>query len=712
MLASAAFRGANRSGTLLRFIVGAALEGRGHYLKEYTLGVEALGRGASFDARVDPIVRVEVSRLRSRLDLYYTTEGAADQLLIGLPKGSYVPQFSLRGSATVASPLSERPQQPDRLPPSPWPVRRRYALWLGAAALLVWYSLSIWLRVPPAITGQPLHVDIALGAPGAIAAQVGSSLALSPDGEVLVFVAVGSDGSTRLFARRLDELDAVELEGSRGAVGPFLSPDGRWVGFWAEGFVRKTLVAGGGSPVTLAEAPDFHGATWGAGDTIIARLDRSPNLWRIPVDGGAASLLPGFDGELATFRWPQLLPDGQTLLGTTMRAAGPAIEIVRRDGTGRRTLIQTGLWGRYLASGHLAYIDRGTLFAVPFDLQRFETCGAPVRMLDDVTYDQQFGFAHLDIAQDGTLVYMRSVASGLSTIRWLDGADRSRPLLDEPARYHWPRLSPDGRLLAYGLLEGGDPDIWTLDLASGAKTRLNGAGRQSAPFWSPDSQYLLYVDESERSVLWRRADGRGRAGVLLREPAVMWSFTPDGTRLAYHRWSDETSFDLWTVPVEITPDGPRAGEPEPFLTTGAFENYPAFSPDGRWLAYCSNESGTWEVYVRAYPDDGSRVRVSSGGGCMPAWPQGESRLFYQTVDHRMMVLDYRIEDGSFLPGPASTWSSLQLADTGVLSNFDAARNGAGIAALIGAGAGQQRPREHVTLVRGFFDELQRGLARP
>jgi serine/threonine-protein kinase len=328
----------------------------------------------------------------------------------------------------------------------------------------------------------------------------------------------------------------------------------------------------------------------------------------------------------------------------------------------------------------------------------------PLRVLDDVAHDPQFGFAQIAIADNGVLMYVRSSASGLSTIRWLDGGHASRPLLDEPARYQWPRLSPDGKQLAYGLLEGSDPDIWTLNLSTGVKTRLTGAGNQTSPVWTPDSRYLIYSDVTKPGLFWQRADGTGSAQLLVEGLVSAWSFTADGSRLAHHAWNDATSFDLATLTVEVTADGVRSNGTETLLATRAFENYPAFSPDGRWVAYCSNESGAWEVYVRAYPSGGERMRVSASGGCIPAWSPNTELLFYETVDQRMMALEYRVEDGLFVAGEAELWSSVRLANTGVIANFDASSTG--VVALVAADA-EQPPRDHVTLVTSFHDQLRR-----
>jgi hypothetical protein len=276
-----------------------------------------------------------------------------------------------------------------------------------------------------------------------------------------------------------------------------------------------------------------------------------------------------------------------------------------------------------------------------------------VRVLDDVAHDPQFGFAQLDVAGNGTLAYLRSPGSGLATIRWLDGGGATRPIVDEPARYQWPKPSADGRRLAYGLLEATDPDLWTLDLATGAKERVTGAGNQNAPIWSADSRFLFYSESPNAGIVWQRADASGTPQPLLPGSAAAWSLSPAGSR----------------------------------------------------LAYCSNDTGTREVYVRAVPDDGSRVRVSANGGCIAAWSTSGARLYYETGDRRLLALDYRVEGAVFVPDNAAVWSDVLLADTGVLANFDVAPGDAGIVALVAADAAEQRPRDHVTLVLEFFDEI-------
>jgi serine/threonine-protein kinase len=191
--------------------------------------------------------------------------------------------------------------------------------------------------------------------------------------------------------------------------------------------------------------------------------------------------------------------------------------------------------------------------------------------------------------------------------------------------------------------------------------------------------------------------------------AIPWSFTPDGRRLAYYAMSEDTALDLWTVPVEVTASGLRAGTSEPFRRTPAFEVYPAFSPDGRWIAYGSNESGSWEVYVRAFPDSGRQVQVSVHGGRIPAWSPATNELLYETDDHRVMAATYAVEQGEFVPAAPRPWSTMRLGDTGVIANFDVGTDGRSIAALVPA-SDEPAPRNLITFVTNIFDEIERRAA--
>jgi serine/threonine-protein kinase len=697
ILASHAFKGARRSADLLRYVVETALKEPGRAIKEHELGAEALGRGEKFDARFDPIARVEASRVRARLTQYYSTEGAADPVRIDIPKGGYTPVFSYRPADTPGAVVA--PQKPNREP----------LLWsaLGvAAALLAVLGALVLMRPAPAPPSAGTRTfDTALGAPGVLADQVGNSLQLTPDGKSLVMQVLLPDGSTRLFARAMDQLDAKELPGTVGAFQHFVSPDGRWAGFFNGNKIRKTLIDGGGTPVALADVSDVQGLAWGDDGYIYAALGPSNALRRIPENGGASTeVVVAPDGFSVS--WPQVLPGAKGLLFSQLERSKneTGIAVTRMDGSGSVVISRSGGYPRYAASGHVLYVDRGTLFAVGFDIETFKVSGPSRPVVRDVAFREPFRFAMYDIASDGTLVYLRSDPS---VIVWLDGSAQSRPLLGQPERYLFPKLSPDERRLAFAIGDGPLYALYVMDLVTGARQQIGGPGANiGGPVWSPDGEGMYVTMNSEPGLGWADSRGEAPAKVLLRGRAVPFSLAPDGKRLAYYLMSETTHFDLWTAPVDARDGDVALGATEVFLQTPAIETYPSISPDGKWLAYNSNESGDFDIYVRPFPGNGRPVQVSRDGGRIATWSQARQELFFATNDHRLMVVPYQVRNGEFVPGEPRQWADQQLSSIGVLASYDVAADGNHVVAVVPYSADGERARSHVTVVLNFFDLLK------
>jgi serine/threonine-protein kinase len=710
ILSSSTFTGAERSKTLLKFLVEHTVKDRADHLKEYTIGAEALGKGDSFDPRTDPIVRAEASRLRGRLERYYAVEGQADSVAVVLPKGSYVPRFESRTAAErTGTALSEAASAR-----SAW--RGRLA-WLALGAAAGATVAAIWFTARPAAPEERslMQFEVELKSPGALGSEVGSDVVISADGNRLVYVSRGSDGVSRLNTRRLDQATVTELPGTDGARGPFFSPDGQWVGFWASGSLKKTAIDGG-SPVVLCDAVDLSGGSWGTDGNIIAAIGFG-KLSKVPSSSGPAAVVVDLMSESIDPRWPQVLPGGTDVLFTAVGPQGPngaSIEVLSLATGTRKVLVRGGTYGRYLPNGYLTYVNQGTLFAVPFDLNRMEASSdTAVPVLDDVAYSSTFGFAQLDVSRTGTLVYRRSTAGGQLVAAWLDRSGKTEPVLMKPGQYTFPRLSPDGQRLALAVTESGITNVGIHERQSERFTRLNSVPGEYSPTWSRDGRLLIIG--SRTGLYWMTADGSARPQVLVKSNTidVPWSLTPDGTRLAYHELSQSTGFDLWTVPIRTTGNGLSAGEPERFLQTPAYETYPSFSPDGRWLAYGSSEFGKWEVYVRPFPNDGSKqVQVSSDGGRIPRWLPNGRELLYRTDDQRLMVSTYSVKDGVFVVDKPREWASTQLGDTGVLSNFDLNADGTHAIALMPAAKPQdQQSANHVTVALNFPGEVRRRVER-
>jgi serine/threonine-protein kinase len=348
---------------------------------------------------------------------------------------------------------------------------------------------------------------------------------------------------------------------------------------------------------------------------------------------------------------------------------------------------------------------------VPFDLDRLEVRGTPAPVLDQVGYNAGVGSAQLDFSQTGTLIYRSGGAGGaLLTVAWLDGAGKAQPLLARPGAYGRPSLSPDEQQLAVDVTEESGTDIWLYDLKRDTMTRLTFTGNNQFPVWSPDGRYIVFRAVGAGAYV-TRSDGAGKTQPLIQSKNLQgsWSFTSDGKQLAFHEQDSKTSYDLWTVPIVSDGAGLRAGKPEVFLQTPSDERAPAFSPDGRWLAYMSDESGTYQIYVRAFPDKGGKWQISNSGGAYPMWSRNGHELFFEALDNHIMVAAYTVKGDSFVADKPRTWSEKQLGGTiNAAKNVDLAPDGKRIVALMPVETAEgQKAQNHVIFLENFFDEVRR-----
>jgi Tol biopolymer transport system component len=602
---------------------------------------------------------------------------------------------------------------------SPAANRRVLLPWIAAALLAMVAAGASWVAwsAPRPHEKSAVRLDLDLGPDRTVRSGLGPDVVLSPDGTRLAYLS-----QNRLFTRRLDQSQGTELTGTVGAINPFFSPDGQWIAFFAGGKLNKISVAGGAA-VTLCDAPFQVGGSWGEDGYIVAALNFAGGLHRIPAEGGAAVPLTELDPgrRERVHRWPQILPGGKTVVFTSHTSAiggydAAAIEAVSLAGGRRKTLLKGGTFGRYLpaskGSGHLIYVNRGTLFAVPFDPATLEVRGAAVPILEQVAYSSNSGAAKLDASQSGTLLYENGESSAsLVKLQWLEEGGKTRPLLAKPGNYGRPSISPDGRRIALEVVDGSNQDIWVQDLERDTITRLTFDGKGYAgPMWTPDGRSIVFQDPEGLS--WVRADGGGKPQPLLRTKGTPfpYSFTPDGKRLAYMETAG--SYDLWTVPVEGGSTALRAGKPEVLLQTSFDERYPVLSPDGRWLAYASNESGAYEIYVRAFPEatsGGGKWQISSGGGAYPMWSRSGRQLFFENLDNRVMVTAYTVQGNSFVAEKPRSWSERQLANrVNTSRNLDLAPDGKRFAVILPAEEpGSQQAKSRVTYIENFFDEVRR-----
>jgi serine/threonine-protein kinase len=605
----------------------------------------------------------------------------------------------------------------------PQPIRRQHkGPWAIAASLfvvLIVLASLYWRTSRTRESLRPLvRLDIDLGKEVSPLSVAGADAVLSGDGSRLAFVSAGTDGKSHLSTRRLDEPTATELENTAGAYCPFFSPDGQWLGFFAQGKLRKIRIEGGDA-ITLADAPSGRGASWGEDGNIVAALDTRSVLSVVPSAGGAVTHATELDrgrGE-ATHRWPQVLFGGKAVLFTasTVTTDFDRADIAVTSLTNHTTkivLAHAGGYPRLLDSEHLVYVSKGTVFAVPFDPEKLEVRGTPVPALEGVSFDPLKGFAQLDFSRNGLLLERKGRGTLLRTIRWINARGNTESLRGQSANYQFPRFSQDGTRLAIEVVENANSDIWVYDLQLDRSIRLtNGPGFKEFPVWSPDGRYVIFELENGTAVGMYSvlADGAGKPEKLIDGRFVQspGGITTDATRLVYGELNAAgTGSDIRVLRLDNRSGLSKVGEPEVFLSTPSSNTYPAFSPDGHWIAYSSTDSGVYEVYVRAFPDNGSKWQVSNSGGMMPVWSAKSHEIFYRTEDERLMVADYTIQGNSFVTSKPRVWYANALANLGLTANFDVAPDGQRVAALLPDEATPE-VRNHVTLLLNFFDELRR-----
>jgi Tol biopolymer transport system component len=551
-------------------------------------------------------------------------------------------------------------------------------------------------------------------------ANAGSAVILSPDGTRLVYEASVAGGPTKLFTRRLDQLKATELPGTDGADGPFFSPDGQWVAF-AVGNKLNKISVDGGAVVPLGDVTPYGGGSWAADGSVVA-AQLLKGLVRVSPGGAAPTAIT----EIATGEfiqeYPQILPGDKAALFTAYTTPPDpekaSIDVVTFADHHRKTLVRGGVSPRYAASsngtGHLLYINKGTLYAIPFDPNHLETSGAAVPVVDGVaTAVQASGGGQYDLSKTGTLIYRRGTGgptSGMVTVRWLDANGKTEALVTKPASYQGPRLSPDGRRLAVVIREGSGQDVWVYEMQRETWTKLSSGGTNVSPIWSPDGKYIVF-GALATGMMWTRSDGAGQPQPLTQSKSIQvpWSFTPDGKRLAYIDVSNASGgggAQIWTLPLEGEGGQWKGGTAEPFLKTQFTDVTPAFSPDGHWLAYQSNESGRDEVYVRPFPipssGQGGKWTISSNGGIAPVWSKSGHELLYLS-GAQIMAVSYSVKGDAFQQEKARVWAA-KLGG----GQWDLAPDGKRLAVLMPVEAPEAPKADHeVVFLQNFFDELRR-----
>jgi len=621
-------------------------------------------------------------------------------------------------------------EEPDEVPASaaaaPAAVRRVAPWWSYATmAICLVLAFLLWRATRPVEqTMQRFTADMGPDS----TANTRQTMAISPDGTRIVFPIQRSGGQVMLATRLMDQSKATVLSGTEGAAIPFFSPDGQWIGFSAGGSLKKVSVLGG-APVVLCAATNFRGASWGPDGYIVASLG-SGVLSRVPEAGGEPQSLGKTPSERQELRartsegiqrWPQILPGGETVLltfGSTPTEWDDALIEALNVKTGEsKVVVRGGYYGRYLPSGHLVYVHQGTLFAVPFDLSRLEPRRLPVPILDDIAGSAASGGGQLDFSRTGTFAYLSGKPNDTTLqLNWLDASGKRESAL--VGMVLAPKFSPGGKHLV-GTATG---EVRVYDLERGGSTRLPSTGNDNVlPTWTPDGKHIVYSNSS--GLWWIRADGSGQPELLLErndkasgELIISGSISPDGRWLAYSHQRGNSPRAIWTLPLDTAdPDHPKAGQPELFVAPNGGAAQPAFSPDGRWLAYTAYESSSKaQVIVRPFPGGASgsaQVQISTTDGLNPIWSRNGRELFYLTSDGHIMVVAYTVTGGNFTAGKPRRWGEIGYRAGGPGQPLDLAPDGTRFIVLSAQASSPEveKANLHITFLLNFFDELKRKL---
>jgi serine/threonine-protein kinase len=548
-------------------------------------------------------------------------------------------------------------------------------------------------------------------------------VAISPDGTRVAYVA-----NNRIYVRTLDQLVATPIPGTEAErIGnPFFSPDGQWIGFWAGGQLKKVSL-NGGTPVRLCEAGELFGATWGLDDNIV--FGQGPQgIWRVSATGGTPEHLVKVDAQERA-HGPQMLPGGFHLIftvGRNINWEGAQI-VVQSLKTGmRNVLVPNGRDARYIPTGHLVYASQGSLHAVSFDPETLKVGRGSVALVDGVAQANpsrnmtQTAAVHFSLSATGALVYVPDAVTveAKRTIVWVDRLGQEESLGAPPRAYIYPRLSPDGTRVALDVRDQ-ENDIWVWHLAARTLTRVTSdPASDIIPLWTLDGRRLLFTSNrgAYPGVFWQAADGSGIAERLTEQVRIpgLSGLSPDGTRVIGGEQETAVSgifaYDMWILSLARDSRTSRPPDLEALLRTRFDELNGVFSPDGRWLAYQSNATGRWEIYVRPFPVvEGGQWQVSTSGGTEPLFAPSGQELFYRAPNEAIMGVTV---------SPGTSWTAAepkQLVPDRyfgggelVMRSYDVSRDGRRFLMIKDDPAPSSiSTSDSLILVQNWFEELKR-----
>jgi serine/threonine-protein kinase len=479
------------------------------------------------------------------------------------------------------------------------------------------------------------------------------------------------------------------------------------LGFFAGNKLKKVSMSGG-AVQTLGDAAFPGGASWGRGGMIAFAPAWASVLRQVSDGGGAPQPLTRFEKGEINHRWPDFLPGGKAVLFAAAEASFDwtnAQVAVQADGTGeRRNLIQGATYPRYSPSGHLLYAQGGGLMAVPFDPQLLEVMGAAVPVVEGVLQSRNTGAAQYSFSANGSLVYVTGgVQEDRRRLVWVNRNGAEQPVAAPARAFMFLRLSPDARQVAVAIAEQ-DVQVWLHDLSRETLTRFTFEGNRNLnSVWTPDGKRIAFNSNKEgppQSIFWQLADGSGGLERLTNGDyaRVPMSWSPDGQLLAFMENNPTTGYDIWVLRLADR-------KAQPFLRTPFNESVPRFSPDGRWLAYISNESGRYEVYVQPYPGPGGKWQISTEGGTEPAWNSNGRELFYRSGD-KMMAVEIATQQSFTAGKPRVLFQGRYVPSPATAPNYDVSPDGQRFMMLKPSEQEASAPTQ-INVVLNWFEELKR-----
>jgi Tol biopolymer transport system component len=625
-----------------------------------------------------------------------------------------------------------------------YPLWKKLLPWVAAPVFL---AAGFFLRPSAAPSDRAVsQFDFPLPATQFLAHNYRRGIELSPDGRRVAFVAGTVAGTAdnvtsprKIYVRSLDQWDAVPIPGTEGAQNPVFSPDGQWLAFQQGQQIKKIALAGGTSAVLVEKLNNTGadwgppGITWGKNGTIVFSQSLGVGLSMVSSAGGEPEEFTSLDAAAneSSHRLPHFLPDGNSVLFTVLRYTTIAPDWKRaqvwvkslKNGA-RKLLIENALDARYAGNGTLIFARQAKLFAVRFDLPTLSVAGAPVQVLDGLTqalYGSAAvtwtGAAQFSVADNGTLVYAPGSIEPplLSFLGWADRAGNVSPITGTRPMFRFAaRVLPDGKRIAFSELHL-NKDIWIFDPTRGTEDRATYEGQNAFPIWSPDGSHMAFRSDRSGPLGIYLTKGTNSRDVVQLTPGpldVPSSWTPDGKELAFTRGFSAIggNTDIYVVSVD-QPKDVRA-----IVATSATESFPEFSPDGKWLAYCSNESGRSTLYVQPYPGPGTRVTVTSEGApAEPMWSKNSNELFYRS-GQRILSVRFKMSGTEFIPEkPVMLFQQPALGSgTTVRATYDVAPDGRFLLNLPMADAAEERIRKifptTLRLILNWTDETKRLLA--